>query len=361
MGRTRRPHNPLYVVELSGDSRRRGVQHGERLKAPIGRAVDFYRGFFSRYLGLDAAEVRRRAARFIGPTARCSPRLMSEYEGIAEGSGQALEDIFALSGRYEITYETVNLGECSNAYVGPRRSQDGHTLLGQNWDWRPEVLDFRAVLVAHCDDGPDHVVVTECGQPGKYGLNEHGLGVTATGLCCTGKTSVGDNLFVVVIREMLGQQDFDAACRVMRRHPPEATASFFLADDRGHAVNFEAAPAGLIERDLRPDEVTWHTNHCLLTDEPCTFTDSLVRGERWAELTEAPGPITWQTVGGWLADTRNGSNSICKTPEETLADTATWLQTMCSIVMDLDRRRLWVSDGLASEQPYREIEWQRPG
>jgi isopenicillin-N N-acyltransferase-like protein len=356
----RRPHAPLHFVELTGASHLRGLQHGELLRAPIARAVDFYHGFFARYLHLDTAEVRRRAARFVEPTARTSPLLTREIEGVAGGSGRKLEDIFMLCGRYELVYETVALGECSNVFVGPSRSRDGHTLLAESWEWRPEVLDFRAVLTARCDDGPDHIVVTECGQPGKYGLNQHGLGVTATGLCCDAKTSTGKDLVVVVARELLARPDFAAAAEFIRSHAPRATCSVYLADDQGQAIHFEAAPGGLLEKRLDPAEVSWHTNHCLLTDEPCTFADSLVRGRRWAELTTAPAPVSRETVQAWLADSQNGYYAICKPPDPAQSGTVTWLQTMCGFVMDLNERALWVADGLASEQPFRHVGLDRP-
>ncbi|MBI3979378.1 MAG: hypothetical protein HY331_14440 [Chloroflexi bacterium] len=344
---------PLYCAELCGNSRQRGIQHGRLLTAPIERAVEFYRWLLGKHLGLSPMDMRRRAARYVEPTARVSAMLMAEYEGIAEGSGQTIEDIFALSARYEITFEAVRLGECSNVFVGPRRSQEGHTLLGQNWDWRPEVLDFRAVLIARCDDQPDHVVVTECGQPGKYGFNSAGLGVAGAGLSCSGQTSIGENLAVAVIRSMLEKTSFAEARTVIHRHPLHATVTLLLADAAGNAVDFEAAPHGIAEQELRPDEVYWHTNHCRQIGEPCTFENSLVRGRRWAELTESAGPISAETLRGWLADTANAADSICKAPDPAQAGAATWLQTLCSIVMDLNTRTMWVSDGLSSIQPYR--------
>ena len=77
----------LYIIELTGDSRARGIQHGSQLRGPIQKAVDFYRAFFAKHVGLDAADMRRKASRFIEPTSRAFPELMAEYEGIAEGSG----------------------------------------------------------------------------------------------------------------------------------------------------------------------------------------------------------------------------------------------------------------------------------
>ena len=345
-------HQPLYRVELRGDSLTRGEQHGRLLREPIARALDFYRWFYGDHLGIEVPEMRRRATRFFEPTAATSPALMQEYEGIAEGSRQRLDDIFMLSARYEITYERLKLGECSNVFVGSERSANGHPLLGMNWEWRPEVLDFRAVLIARCDDGPDHIVVTECGQPGKYGINEFGIVAIETGLGCSQNTSIGRDLFVVDIREMIARTTLDEARRVVHEHPPEATISFFVADDSGVAFNLEASPAGVTELRMDSDQIRWHTNHCLLTDEPCTFEDSFVRGSRWQELIAQQQRVSREMVGDWLADRENGYNAICKAPAPGLRDTATWLQTLCSIVFDPVERAVWVSDGLSSEKPY---------
>ena len=342
----------IHVVELRGDSRQRGEQHGHLLRKPIERAVEFYFPFFARHLGLDRNEVRRRAARFIEPTSRVSAALMAEYEGIAAGSGQSLEDIFALSARYEITFEEFALGECSNIYVGRSSSATGHTLLGQSWDWRPEVMDFRAVFVARADDGPDHMMITECGQPGKYGLNQFGLGVVAAGLNCTEKASLGDQLFVALGRAALEHENLSDAVETLARFATRSTVNILIAEAGGVGVDFEYTPQTVGRRDLAPDEVYWHTNHCREVDQPCTFENSLLRGQRWAVLSRAPGPIDRATVQAWLADRQSGGNSICQLHNPQQADSPLRIQTLSSVVLDLGARTMWASDGPSCDSPY---------
>jgi isopenicillin-N N-acyltransferase-like protein len=346
---------PLYILELKGTSRERGYQHGTALREPIQRALDFYRFFFKKHLGLDWAEARERVGLFLEATAGLSPKLAAEYEGIAEGARQRLEDIVALSARYEITYAAIALGDCSNVYVGPQRSATGHTLLGQSWEWRPEVMDFRAVLVARCDDVPDHIVVTECGQPGKYGLNAHGVGVVAAGLYANDKVSVGDQLCVALAREMLAQSSFAAACDVIERHPPRATVNMLVAAAGGDAADFEATGSRLWRGNLDPSQAYWHTNHCRLTTEPCGFENSLIRGKRWAALVESPEAVTCEHVQGWLADRSDASNSICVLADQALAGAATWLQTLASVVLDLDEREFRITDGPSCRTPFQSL------
>lgn len=348
-------NSTLHVVELRGNSRQRGLQHGRQLKEPIQAAVDFYRCFFREHLGMSTEGMARRASAFVGPTAELNPLLMEEYEGIAEGSGQRLEDVLALTARYEITFEQVALGDCSNLFVGPGRSRNGNTLLGQSWDWRPEVLDFRAVLISRCDDQPDHVMVTECGQPGKYGFNQEGLGVVSAGLRCREKAATGRQLFTVLGRTILAQTNFDAACQVLEENAPLATVNVLVADEEGRGADFEATPGGIRRHDLGSDEVYWHTNHCRHVVEPNHFENSRVRGLRWERLTAAQGPVESETVRNWLADRNDGENSISQHADPDKAHTASWLQTLCSIAMDLNQRQLWVSDGPASKSSFRKI------
>ncbi len=341
----------LYRIELNGSSRERGRQHGRLLAEPIATAVEFYRHLFRRHLAIDPPEVRRRAGRFVDPLAAACPAVLEEMEGIAEGSRQDLHDVVMLTARYEITFEHLKLGECSNIFVGSRRSEDGHTLLGVNWEWRPEVMAFRAVITARCDDQPDYLVVTECGQPGKFGLNEHGIVAIETGLSCSATRATGEVPFAALIRRALAADSLAGARDAIRNNPPEATINFFLSDPAGGWC-LEATPRGVFERALGQDDVFWHTNHCRLVDETCEFEDSLLRGERWRQLVRLPDPIAREQVGRWLADIENGENSICKAPDPALAGKATWLQTLCSIVLDADAREIWVSDGPSFEQPY---------
>jgi|TARA_B100001964_G_C14156572_1_gene564584 isopenicillin-N N-acyltransferase-like protein len=342
----------LHRLELRGSSRERGRQHGRLLAKPIGVAIDFYHQLFRHHLDIDIPEIRRRAGRYVDPLAKSCPAVLEEMEGIAEGARQELYDILTLTVRYEITFEHLQLGECSNIFVGPQRTNNGHTLLGMNWEWRPEVMAFRAVIMAHCDDQPDHLVVTECGQPGKYGLNEYGIVAIETGLGCSSNRSIGRIPFAALIRQALMSTSLEGARAVIRDNPPEATINFFIADDLGRGWCLEATPKGVFERALQREDVYWHTNHCRLVDEACAMEDSLIRGERWQRLVSFPDPIDRKQVGQWLADTENGDNAICKVLNPELSDKATWLETLTSIVLDADAREIWVSDGPSAQQPY---------
>lgn len=340
----------LPVVDLRGSSAERGRQHGHALRRQMEQAVEFYAGLFGR-LGLSGADVRRRAARFVEPTHRLNPLLAAEIEGIAEGARCHLYDVYALSARYEITFGEVALGECSNVFVGAQRSTSGGTLLGQNWDWRPEVAPFVVILRSRCDDGPDHVVISECGQPGKYGLSSAGLGVVAAGLDCSARAATGEQLMVGLKRTVLQCGSITEATAMLARNPSLATVNVIAAGPDGAGYEVEYTPAGPVGRDLAPGELYWHTNHCREAGEPSRFENSLRRGRRWNELTGGAGAVSPRTLESWLAD-REGDDSICQTPRPG-DERITTLETLSSLVLDLRARTLWATAGPSHQAPYR--------
>ena len=340
----------IPVVELRGSSAERGRQHGRALREPIERALEFYGGLFAR-IGLTLTDVRRRAARFVEPTHRLNPLLAAEFEGIADGARCHLHDIYALTARYEITFTQVALGECSNVFVGAGRSTTGATLLGQNWDWRPEVAAFRVILRSLSDDGPDHVVISEVGQPGKYGLNAAGIGVVAAGLDCTAKEASGEQLYVGLKRSVLACRTVDEAKALLERHAPLATVTVIAAGPAGAGFEVEYTPAGPAGRDLAPAELYWHTNHCREADEPTGFANSVRRGRRWSALTAGDGAVSPWTLQRWLGD-REGQDSICQTPRAG-DERITSLETLSSLVLDLRSRTLWATAGPSYRAPYR--------
>lgn len=340
----------IPVVELQGTSVERGYQHGRMLRRLIEQAIDFYSDFFSRF-GLTRTDIRRRAEKFAEPTHQLNQLLAAELEGIAEGARCHLFDIYALTARYEIIFSEVALGECSNVFVGAGRSTTSTVLLGQNWDWRPEVAAFRVILRSRCEDGPDHVVISEVGQPGKFGLNSTGIGVVAAGLDCAAKEATGDQLYVGLKRTVLQCQTLIEAKNMLLNHAPLATVNMIIAEASGSGFEIEFTPAGPIGRDLAAEELYWHTNHCRESNEPTSFANSVRRGQRWSKLIDGQRTVSPWNLAHWLGD-REGEDSICQTSTRDDLRISS-LETLSSLVLDLRSRTLWATAGPSHRAPYR--------
>ena len=174
----------LTVVHVEGEPYAQGHQHGVALRDQIGHNLAVYYDRFQREVQLGPEEARARAARY-------QPRLdggpyFDALKGMAAGSGHALLDLLVLNVRYELLYYEYGVcgvsgpDGCTAFAVLPPASATGHLLLGQNWDWIPEVRG--AVLHSREPDGLETLTFTEAGiVGGKLGLNSTGLGLTING------------------------------------------------------------------------------------------------------------------------------------------------------------------------------------
>ncbi|HEY2593644.1 MAG TPA: C45 family peptidase, partial [Chloroflexota bacterium] len=174
----------LPVVELNGAPFDRGWQHGDALRAEIAHNLAVYYDRFQREGQLDADEVRRRAGRFL-PLLETYPEYFDTLRGVAEATGEELVDVVMLNVRYELLYFQYSVlpvggpDGCTAFALLPEATSNGHLLLGENWDWIPEVRG--AVLRT-----PETLSFTEAGiVGGKIGLNAAGIGLTVNGLLST--------------------------------------------------------------------------------------------------------------------------------------------------------------------------------
>src|SRR6185503_19010082 len=139
---SRRLDVTLPVLHLDGTAYDQGLQHGRALREPIAANLEVY---FDRLLTegqLPADEARTRAETY-RPVLEGHP-YWDGMRGIADGSGHALRDILVLNMRYELLYFQYGfcamVDGCTSFAVLPEASANGHLLIGQNWDWIPQVL-----------------------------------------------------------------------------------------------------------------------------------------------------------------------------------------------------------------------------
>lgn len=65
------------------------------------------------------------------------PELVEEMQGIADGAGLDFNTVLTLNCRSEIMFAKADVAEdaCTTIGMPPEASENGHTLLAQNWDW----------------------------------------------------------------------------------------------------------------------------------------------------------------------------------------------------------------------------------
>ncbi len=373
----------LPVVDLSGSPREWGLQHGKAAKRRIAANVALYRERFAQWTKASPEEIWRRAVAYRDVIEASSPDYMEALHGIADGSRQDVTDIVAVNVRYEILYSAfadrgmereaagVPVAGCTAFAIDPSRSANGHLLLGQNWDWMPEV---QGILVqARAPDGASYLAFTEAGVAGpKIGLNAHGLGLAVNGLVSNeDRWSRLRKPFHVRCWEILRASDLDAAADAAIGEPRSCSSNYVLAQAGTPArlADLEAAPNGSCRLEAT-DGFLVHTNHFsdqdklgiwqpLAEDRPSTFH----RYERIQSLLQARvasgGKVSVADLKDMLSDHTDEPFSICRhgdpvrSPEERFA-------TVVSVIMDLDAREMFVAPGPPCTARYRRVQLFAP-
>lgn len=129
-----------------------------------------------------------------------APHLVEEMRGIAEGAGVTFAEILTLNVRGEFVYDHQRPAKTASAAVGAvddeRDAVDGctsffltgegcgtgHTLVGQNWDWRTRTAGTTLIVRVVQDPLPTVIMQVEAGQVGRHGANSAGISLNANGL-----------------------------------------------------------------------------------------------------------------------------------------------------------------------------------
>ena len=358
----------LPVVHLTGTAYEQGVQHGQALKDRIAHNLDVYFARFERETGLARPEVLDRARRYAKAIQGQNQDYFDGMRGVADGSGFAPDDIAALQVRYEILYyqfgknaQSEDVDGCTAFAVLPEASANGHLLVGQNWDWIPQVQG--AVLHTTDPDGMETLAFTEAGiVGGKIGLSSAGMGLAINGMTSTDDDwSTLAKPFHVRCYEILRARDFDAAVAVVTGESRACSTNFLIAQTPNKVVDIEAAPDKLRMLGCEGGCLV-HTNN---------FTDpaeigvaeppnpkrpfSVGRRSRLGELLGAREKIAVEDIEADLRDHVRYPYGICRHAAEGLEPPEHHYITVTSVIMDLDAKTLRLTDGVPCENEYQTV------
>ena len=361
-------------VRVEGSARERGRQYGETARERVRASIDAYRDVFSHYAGLGWMTVQGQARRYLSAIEAFGHSYVLEMRGIAEGADVDFEDILAINTRTEIMFaakaraaqETGRTpAECTSFGVLPEASETGHTLVGQNWDWLPHSFETCLVLEVRQEEGPDFVTVVEAGLLAKTGMNSSGVGVCANALVSDADLGTPGIPFHLVLRGLFDAENLSDALTVAQQGFRSSSGNYVLAHEDGIAVSVEAAPGDFSRLFLVFPEkgILLHTNHFLAPGYDgkdvglWVMPDSPFRLERIrSAVADAGGRVSLDTFREALTDHANYPSGVCCHPDERFSvyDQGA---TVASILMDLDERRMWVSDGQPCTFPYRELDY----
>lgn len=359
-------------VRVEGGPRERGRGYGAQAAERVAGSVTAYRQVFADLAGWDWSTVRAQAARYEAPIRAVWPAYLEELRGIAEGSGLDPLDILAINVRTEVMFAAKarqaeqagrSIGECSAFAVLPAASAEGHTLVGQNWDWLLHCGDTVVVLEARQETGPDYVTVVEAGLLAKSGMNSSGIGLVTNALVTDADAGEPGLPYHVLLRAILDAETISDAYAALQAGRRSSSANYLIAHRDGMAVDVEAAPGDFSALHLVfPDDgVLLHTNHFRSGRLPhkdvslWAMPDSPFRLERLRAAVAAARPaVSLDDLRGALADHANYPSGVCCHPDARMAPHDQG-RTVASVLMDLDVRTMWVADGHPCTTPYREL------
>lgn len=273
------------IYTFIGDGYSRGKQHGTQLRqAILDRVAN------SLPLDLDASQRARIAQPWIVATEELDFDLLAEMAGIADGAGAPLADVVLLN-----SFEAFNLAEmvekggCTAVGV----SENGKTVLAQNWDANAQLAIGLAVHRHRSPDGTDVAMLASPGGLGWIGMNGYGLGLVNNDLLGGPTASAAPSQ--VIRRVLLKNRDTASAVAAAEAMGHPALRSYLLADAAGSLAGLEALPFQPPARTPVPALGLVHANHAVAPDarevedsdlQESVYPSSAHRAKRAQELLE---------------------------------------------------------------------------
>lgn len=346
-----------------------GRLHGSVAKEAIHSNIKLYFYRFREEWNLQREEVLRRARLYAEVIEDVDGDYFEAMEGVAEGSSLPFMDVVAINVRYELVYsEYSKLGKeqglpsgCTAVGLLPARTESGHVIMAQNWDWIPGIRGI--VQQYRPPRGPEVLSFTEAGiVGGKIGLNTRGVGLMINGLI-----SDQDNWdtmgvpFHVRCWRALQEESLEDSAGMLRESLGSCSANFILgqADGQAAVLDLETCPTG-VEEILPEDGIITHANHFLTGDslgiwEPL-IEEKTTTFERLERMDELVGTrmteISVSDLERFLRDHDGWPGSICRHQEEDLPEPQRY-QTVVSVIMDLNERWLAIAAGNPCDEEYK--------
>jgi hypothetical protein len=356
----------LTVITVSGSGYQRGFQHGKLLRQPIQRLVgDWKQGIREKCKQDSDAFIREFLKRFdfVPAVRQWTPDLLEEVRGIADGSGLAFGDVFALqlfNDEFWLNAPAICGDRCSALALRGASS----TFVAQNMDLRGVLDGTQVVLRSRDESGFETLLLTHAGLIGLTGVNQAGVGVVVNAL--TQLRWAGRGLPVAfVIRGLLEQKSWRDATAFLRRVSHAAGQNYIVGTPES-AGSFEASVGGVAEyvpRDGLP--VILHTNHPLAStdfrpgyDRAAKETNSFERlASLSARLSKPPSENVVAHVKQALRARDSPVHPVCRRFES--RDNSF---TFGSVIFELSARpRAWITAGPPDESEYREFELRPAG
>jgi len=353
------------LVSVRGTPSECGLQYGSITRGLLCKQIEFYFDLWKRLWGAQRTNVLEQCHKLIPIIGEYDADILEELEGIAKGAEVSLEEVVALNARYELNWAcslvpTAESQPCTILAALPEVTKSGHTLMGENWDFRPRVHDCLIVLEIRQRGKPSIMTITEAGQIGVMGMNSAGLGLCGNGLVSSLDSFNESRLPIWLLkRSVLNAGSFSDAIKAVMNTKVGVSLNFLIGHQAGEVIDLEVTPkdVGFLHAE---DGILAHSNNFLaLANRPdildvmkTTLPDTLFRFERARHLlAKDHGHIDIGSFQRVFRDHFSYPNSICR-HSDPRQDETRQLATIQSLIMDLENRTLFVAEGPPCENEY---------
>jgi isopenicillin-N N-acyltransferase-like protein len=353
-------YEPFPVYSIEGTPEECGVQYGAQAADRVAKTIEIYLSAFGRQAKLTLDDVRARARAFGTEIEALDTDIWAEIRGIAQGSGQLVEDIVAVNCRTELLYGMAAgkkpATECTTMVALPEATRSKSVLVGKNWDWRNPTVDAVVILRVKQKGKPALSLIVEAGMVGRDGFNEEGILVCGNLLVShEDKGKVGVPI-PIMRRRILNSRHYYEAIDTLVKSPRGASGNYLIAHKGGVAIDFETTPDNVYT--VYPERgLLTHSNHFQSVVAQSTgvakyYTgDSLYRDFRSRQLLEPKiGDITIDDIKSVLKDEFGAPRAICRYPHEYPGQDPT--MTIASVVFDLGNDVMHVAAGQPTRSEY---------
>ena len=355
--------------QFSGTAYEQGLQHGYSLKMSIKKNVETYYDRFLAEAAIEKKDLLHNTKIYLDVLRNQSPEYVNAINGISEGSECDLLEIAMLNLRYELLYHALgkryleeSVDGCTSFALLPEVMKNNHLIMGQNWDWIPDV---DCVLVTSIDvDGLKRISFTEAGIfAGKPGMNSEGIGLAVNGMY-----SVDDDWcrlerpFHLRCYDILRSKNMERALKTLTSTPRSCTANFILGHAPHRILNIELGPNKMRLIDAK-DGVISHANHfsnpsLIGISEPHNPRRHLseFRQKQMEALLMGQLPLNITEIQNILQDHENHPQSLCRHRDKQLPKSQHTI-TKIGMIMDLYDRKMWVTNGNPCKNDFESFEF----
>ncbi|WP_134773091.1 C45 family autoproteolytic acyltransferase/hydolase [Ornithinimicrobium flavum] len=342
------PHlTRVEAVRLSAPTRaERGRARGRRLAGRITATARGYADLFAG-LGIPAVDQREAAAASLEAVRSWHPPLSEELAGIAAGADLDLVDLGRVLARTEIlTLAPEAISECSTI----AHQRPGATVSVQTWDWYARFTgSWHLQRVDPLPGELAHAGLTECGMPGKIGLNAAGVAVHLNILRNDADDAGGVPVHAVLARVLAEATSLDEAVAMIDQ-APTSSSSVITVTTADRVVMVEIAPGGT---SVLGTEGGWllHTNHFLALDRQDGARLTHAASTTHARMAAIEASTAGAAAPRGAADlipllcSPLEDRTVALLPDETRPE-AERNATLATILMDPARRTIRLSPGV---------------